>query len=96
MGISAPNFAAFTASAIRIDIGRTIRIPVSLEIAAGRSEVKVASASANVELDTTLGNVVSTQETEDLPLNGRNLTQLGLLQPGVAPMTGGLAESRAV
>jgi hypothetical protein len=93
LGIGAPNFAAFTASAIRIDIGRTIRIPVSLEIAAGRSEVKVASASANVELDTTLGNVVSTQETEDLPLNGRNLTQLGLLQPGVAPMTGGLAEA---
>ncbi len=91
--VSAANFALFTDSAIRIDIGRTILVAVSLEVAAGRSEVKVTGAGETVELDTTLGNVVSTQETADLPLNGRNLTQLGLLQPGVAPMTAGLAEA---
>ena len=31
-----------------------------------------------------------------LPLNGRNLTQLGLLQPGVAPMTAGLSEAGGI
>src|ERR1019366_6595934 len=38
-----------------------------------------------------IGNVVTGRELIDLPLNGRNFTQLGLLQPGVAPLTAGLA-----
>jgi hypothetical protein len=40
--------------------------------------------------------VVSEKEATDLPLNGRDLTQLGLLQPGVAPMTAGLAEAGGI
>jgi hypothetical protein len=91
--VSAEGFAAFTASSIRIDIGRTVRIPVKLEVAAGHSEVNVIGTGAMVDLGPTLGNVVSEHETADLPLNGRNFTQLGLLQPGVAPLTGGLAEA---
>ena len=91
--VSANGLAAFTASSIRIDIGRTVRIPVTLEVAAGHSEVIVTGTGATVDLGPTLGNVVSAHEATDLPLNGRNFTQLGLLQPGVAPMTGGLAEA---
>jgi len=87
------GFAAFTASAIRIDIGRTVRVPVKLEIASGHNSVNVVGEGATVDLGATLGDVVSSHEATDLPLNGRNFTQLGLLQPGVAPMTGGLAEA---
>ena len=35
--------------------------------------------------------VVTGRELVDLPLNGRNFTQLGLLQTGVAPLTAGVA-----
>ena len=45
-------------------------------------------------MDTTtnaLGRVVTGRELVDLPLNGRNFTQLGLLQTGVAPLTAGVA-----
>jgi hypothetical protein len=45
-------------------------------------------------VDTTtnaLGRVVTGRELVDLPLNGRNFTQLGLLQTGVAPLTAGVA-----
>src|SRR4029434_3687558 len=38
-----------------------------------------------------LGRVVTGRELVDLPLNGRNFTQLGLLQTGAAPLTAGLA-----
>ena len=85
------GFAPFQASAIRINIGRTVRIAVKLEVAAGHTEVTVSATGATVDLGSTLGNVISSREATDLPLNGRNFTQLGLLQPGVAPLTGGLA-----
>jgi hypothetical protein len=64
-----------------------------LEIAGGRSEVNVTANGASVDLGSTLGNVVTSHEATELPLNGRNFTQLGLLQPGVAPMTAGLSEA---
>jgi hypothetical protein len=93
---SAVGFATFTASAIRIDIGRTVRVLVRLEVETGHTEVKVRGAGATVDLGATLGNVVSENQAVDLPLNGRDLTQLGLLQPGVAPMTAGLAQAGGI
>jgi len=91
--VTAPGFAPFTASAIRLDIGRTVRIPVKLEVAGGTNVVEVIADGATIDVGPTLGNVVSAREAVDLPLNGRNFTQLGLLQPGVAPMTQGLSEA---
>jgi hypothetical protein len=38
----------------------------------------------------TLGNVVRSHEILDLPMNGRNFAQLGLLQTGLAPLTSGV------
>ena len=91
--VTAQGFATFQATSIRLDIGRTIRIPVKLEIAAGNNVVTIIADGATIDLGPTVGNVVSAREVVDLPLNGRNFTQLGLLQPGVAPITLGLAES---
>ena len=91
--IAADGFTPYTAAQIHVDINRTVRLSVKLEIAGGRSEVNVMANAASVDLGSTLGNVVTSQEVTELPLNGRNFTQLGLLQPGVAPMTVGLAEA---
>ena len=40
-----------------------------------------------------IGDVVTGRQLVELPLNGRNFTQLGMLQPGVAAMTQGLAKA---
>ena len=87
--VNAEGFATFTASSIRIDIGRTVRIPVKLEVAVGHSEVSVTGTGATVDLGPTLGNVVSSHEALDLPLNGRNFVQLAQLIPVVNPGTPG-------
>jgi TonB dependent receptor len=52
------------------------------------AEAPLADTSTN-----TLGAVVTGREILELPLNGRNFTQLGLLQNGVAPLTGGLIQA---
>jgi hypothetical protein len=61
------------------------------------SEVEKVDVTADADLIqntvSSLGTVVSEREILDLPLNGRNFTQLGILQPGVVPLTPGLAEA---
>ncbi len=94
--VAAPNFAPFSASQIRIDVGRVVNYPVKLEIASSHSKVDVLGEAATVDTSSALGSVVSEREATDLPLNGRNLMQLGLLQPGVAPMTAGLSEAGGI
>ncbi len=95
LSVTSKGFAVFSAS-VRLDVGRLVNYPVHLEIASSHSEVSVAGEIATIDSSTSLGNVVSEQQAKDLPLNGRNLMQLGLLQPGVAPMTAGLAEAGGI
>ena len=94
--VQAAGFAPYSASSVHIDIGQVITWPVRLEIAKEHNEVTVSAERVTVDTSPTLGNVVSENQAVDLPLNGRNLTQLGLLQPGVAPMTAGLAEAGGI
>ena len=91
--VSAPGFASFKSSRLHIDIGRTVRVPVRLQIEGTRSEVTVTDAGATVDLASAVGDVVSAEQATDLPLNGRDFTQLGLMQAGVAPMTAGLSKT---
>jgi len=91
--VNATGFAPFSASPIRIDIGQVVKYPVALQLAGAHAEVNVAGQTVMVDTSQTIGDVVLADQAADLPLNGRDLTQLGLLQPGVAPMTAGLAEA---
>ena len=94
--VRAEGFAPYTVDAIRVDIGHVVRWPVQLQIASEHTEVNVTEQAVTVDTSPTIGNVVSEKQASDLPLNGRDLTQLGLLQPGVAPMTTGLAEAGGI
>ena len=94
--VKAQGFAPYSAPSIRIDIGQVVSWPVQLRLAGEHTEVSVSGQTVTVDTSQTLGNVVSEKQAEDLPLNGRDLTQLGLLQPGVAPMTPGLAEAGGI
>ncbi|MBS0276808.1 MAG: TonB-dependent receptor [Proteobacteria bacterium] len=87
----APRFAPFQQASIRVDVGQTVRLLIPLAVAARNEAVTVTAETPQVDAATNiLGKVVTGREITELPLNGRNFTQLGLLQTGVAPLTGGV------
>jgi hypothetical protein len=94
--IAAKGFSGFDARDIRVDVDRVVNLPVALTLAGNTDTVDISATGATVDVSSTLGNVVSAHDAVDLPLNGRNLTQLGLLQPGVAPLTFGLQQAGGI
>ncbi len=88
----APGFGKFTRDRITLDVNQAVDFSIHLKLA---STAQIDEVSADLPLlettSTNLGKTVDGQEIRDLPLDGRHFTQLGTLQPGVAPMTPGLS-----
>ncbi|MBV9762040.1 MAG: TonB-dependent receptor [Acidobacteriaceae bacterium] len=94
--VSMKGFSSYEVLNIRVDLDRVVDLPVRLELAGNKQRIDISSAPATVDVSSTLGNVVTSHDAIDLPLNGRNITQLGLLQPGVAPVTLGLLQAGGI
>ena len=66
-------------------INQSLRLDFSLEVGSTSETVTVAAQSGGVEtINPTLGQSVTSRPIVNLPLNGRNVLQLALLQPGVS------------
>ena len=90
--ITAPNFATIVREPIEVNVSQAVRVNVQLALASVSETISVTGGAQLVDTTTNaLGRVVTGRELVDLPLNGRNFTQLGLLQTGVAPLTAGVA-----
>jgi hypothetical protein len=91
---SAQGFQKFAQDGITLSVNEAANIPVRLTIGSPTQVVQVqANAGLIQTASTTLGQTIGQREILDLPLNGRNFSQLGLLQPGVVPITPGLAQA---
>ncbi|HYO81854.1 MAG TPA: carboxypeptidase-like regulatory domain-containing protein, partial [Bryobacteraceae bacterium] len=89
--VEAPKFSRFSQGPIHILVSQTARVDVQLKLASVAESITVSADASQVDTSTnTLGKTVSGREVLDLPLNGRNFTQLGLLQTGVAPVSAGV------
>jgi len=92
--VEGKGFQKYIQQGIMLDVNEKATIPVHLAVGAETQQIDVqADAQLIQSTVTSLGKTVSEREVLDLPLNGRNFTQLGLLQPGVVPLTPGLAEA---
>ncbi len=92
--VEGKGFQTYIQQGIVLDVNETATVPVRLAVGAETQHVDVqADAQLIQSTVTSLGKTVSEREVLDLPLNGRNFAQLGLLQPGVVPLTPGLAEA---
>jgi hypothetical protein len=90
----AKGFQTYIQQGIVLDVNQTPTIPIHLAVGAETEKLQVQADAALIEgTVTALGKTVTEREVLDLPLNGRNFSQLGLLQPGVVPLTPGLAEA---
>jgi Carboxypeptidase regulatory-like domain len=88
------GFQAYIQQGISLDVNESATVSVALKVGGAKDKVEVDADADIIQASiTSLGTVVSERELLDLPLNGRNFTQLGLLQPGVVPLTPGLAEA---
>ena len=90
----AKGFQKYVQGGITLDVDDTATVPIHLAVGTATEQVEVQANAQMVETTiTNLGQTVEEREVLDLPLNGRNFSQLGLLQPGVVPITPGLAEA---
>ena len=83
---SAPNFANAVIEAIRTVAGQELRVDLHLQPAAMAQSVTVASGQL-AQVDTSSADIsatVSTRELNDMPVNGRMVSQLYLLIPGAS------------
>ena len=82
--VTAQGFAAATLERVKVEVGQTAHVEVALTLSATTSEVHVSSEAVNIDTErATVGDVVTTRQIDQLPLNGRNYLELARLTPGV-------------
>jgi hypothetical protein len=83
--VTAAGFSTYDQTGIVIQVGNELRIDVKLQVGGVSQTVQVQAAASMVQTeDQSISQVVDRQRTVDLPLNGRQATQLILLTPGTA------------
>lgn len=91
------GFKTSKQSAFTLNVNQTATFDMTLEIGEISQEVTVEAVGAELQSSTAeLGAVVAKQQVVDLPLNGRNFTQLLSLTPGVCAQTPGVSDSNCV
>ncbi len=92
--VEAKGFQTYIQQGITLDVNEKASVPVRLAVGSETQRVEVLADAQIIQgTVTNLGTTVSEREILDLPLNGRDFTQLGLLQTGVVPLTPGLKEA---
>ncbi|HVT94095.1 MAG TPA: TonB-dependent receptor [Bryobacteraceae bacterium] len=82
------GFEVTQISQVNLAVNQTATIDLNLRVGAMQQSVTVEASGELVQSSTAeLGAVVAEKQVNDLPLNGRNFTQLLSLTPGVAPVS---------
>lgn len=78
------GFTKFSTSDVRVNVNARQRVDVTLQVGASNQFVEVHGAAAVLETDSSeKGQVINTQQIVELPLNGRNFSDLALLATNV-------------
>ncbi|SFR98232.1 Carboxypeptidase regulatory-like domain-containing protein [Granulicella pectinivorans] len=82
--VTAPGFEGALSSGMTLQVGQTLGQDFTLKVGQVTETVSVTSDAPLLNAESgELGNVISREPVVQLPLNGRNFSQLALLVPGV-------------
>ena len=86
---SAPGFATQAQSGATLTVGAVLVINSALKVGTNTVQVMVSSTASTVELGSSeLSGVIAKKTVTQLPLNGRDWSQLATLEPGVSAIRG--------
>src|ERR1700677_3664406 len=78
------GFKTETQTGLNLEVGQEAVVDFTIQVGTTAQTVQVTGEAQQVNTtNSSLGTVVSEQNIADLPLNGRNYTDLTLLQPGI-------------
>lgn len=82
--VEAKGFSKFTTIDVGVNVNARQRVDATLQVGAMTESIEVTGAAASLQTDSSEhGQVINTQEIVDLPLNGRNFSDLALLTTNV-------------
>lgn len=78
------GFKTYKSTPITLKVNQVYSLAIPFQVGSTTETVEVKADAVQVEtVNTQLSNVINSQQITDLPLNGRNFTQLEQLSPGV-------------
>ena len=84
VSVESQGFKTETRNGIVLQVQDRLRVDFALQVGSVHEQVVVDSAPPMLQLDSSeLGQVIASQQIQDLPLNGRDYTQLVSLTSGV-------------
>jgi hypothetical protein len=87
---SKSGFSTSQRDNVQLVVNQDLAVDFTLQVSAITQKVEITGTPAALDTaSATIGQVVGSQETVQLPLNGRQFTQLVLLTPGAAPYENG-------
>jgi Carboxypeptidase regulatory-like domain/TonB dependent receptor len=92
--VQSQNFEKYVQLGISLNVNQVATVNIHLHVGSDKEQIDVQADAALVqEAISSLGETVTQRQILDLPLDGRNFSQLGTLQPGVVPLTPGLLQA---
>src|ERR1700751_4452763 len=86
--VTKDGFTTATQAGLHVLVNQASTQDFTLRVGSTQQSVEVEASAVNLETgDATLGSVIESKQVMDLPLNGRNFTQLLALTPGVSPVS---------
>lgn len=86
-----PGFRQYRLSNIVLEVGQVLSLEITLQVGSISESVSVSAEIplVNTEVGAIKGDVITQDEINDMPLDGRDFTDLAFLVPGVLPRAQG-------